>query len=394
MISLISLSNNAYAYNPLSYHGSMNRLSGGAGELFSRSGNSSLDNPSNLVLSKNKFQADFGISNFNYQFDPLQEQLTTGTISIPLAPSLSIAGNYRPKKRHWAIGISLIPLGVPGSKLTISSFPFRAGSIGIMSDFQIERSSFMTAVAAATKYKSIRFGFSFVLMNQDEKISVLSEINQDPVLSISTKSSYFLPRIGIGFSLGKIRVRMSYQHSMISSYSLSAEFAGVSANSDGKEYHPTKLSFSLLSEGIWSPYMSYSTELWSNGRDQHTAPIDQATSGSIPTDLINSHNLILGLRYKITKKRKVYFTASYHSGNKGAGTLNEDGTTKIAGMGAQDIPSLERMSMTLGFQSLTYGYKTASYLSFLNGEKSFETGTPAQGKYKLTSILLGTGVTL
>lgn len=388
----------AFGHDIFSYQGPAYRASGGAGQLFSRSGAAILHNPALQVKSPGDVTFDLGLSNWSYRFDPLDDSLSAGDIKLPVVPLVSLGAIYKPQ-RPFALGVIFIPLGLAGAKQDVNQFPFRSNGIKTMVDAEAESRSYKAGLGFAYSFgRKLQVGVGVVHHSFDQTLTLLSESTGEPVIDIRNRYQVQTYRLGFSGHFSRGVWGFSYQPAVSAEDKLTSTLAsGESGEGTGTQYLPQKAAFGLainLPKG-YTVYFNYLREWWIKGTYEHSDPLDRAVAETdVPTDFLDTNNLVLGLRARVSKGSFLFTSFSSFSGNKGPGVLDADGNTSFSGIGAQDFEALNRRHFNLGYQGRLWQKTFWAYLTYIHGTASAPLDTPGQGDYELKIVLVGSGMRL
>lgn len=376
------------------FQGPLTRASGGASEVFSRSGASVLHNPSHLVRRPSGGHFDLGLTQLTFSFDPKEEGIEAGEVSLPVVPLLSLGGHYR--WSNWAVGVIFVPLGLPGASQKIEDFPFRLGDVTATVDAKAEATSYLLGFGIAMRfYRSFSVGLRLLQRRVEESLELLSDQTGEPVLALDNRSDQWIPKLGLSGRVHKAHFGVSYQPEVKSAYQLSTQLAsGESGELKGDLYSPPIYSLGLAYRvhSLLTPYVQLSREEWVKGTYQNSDPLDKASYGDADaTDYLNTTNMTLGVRIHFKGRRSLYASYAFAQSNKGPGLYNDEQDILLSGVGSRDFEGLERKAYTVGFSDENRAYPYSAYLRYLSGEKTAPEGTPSQGSYELTVWMLGMG---
>ncbi|MFW7379909.1 MAG: hypothetical protein ACOH5I_13940 [Oligoflexus sp.] len=391
---IVLISSTAKSADIFELQGSYTKAHGGAGVIMSGSGTATLHNPANLwANSDSDYYVDFSPSKLDYQFTPPDPELPQGQISVPVAPFLSFGGSFKASNSPLAIGYYLAPTGI-GTTTKVDDFPASVNGQFQVASIESSAGGFKTGIGLAYKVMpSLCLGLSVLYDYSDNSTKIF--LRDAEFLNLVTRGRSIRTGLGARYEWsGFGSFALSFQPEKQLHYSLKAKVAGATpVQVFQKDFRPRSLGLGFRSEpiGRFEPYGQYTNERWVSATFIARSPT-QAINGEIPVEYLNTHNFVVGSRFRMMPRRNLVASYSSFQKNKGNGLFAADGSTVLMqGRGAQDFEALDRFHVTVGYESLGRSSDWLYYGAYIRGTATAEPDTPAAGFYELTILMLGFG---
>lgn len=385
----LGLSANSQAADIFEYQGAYLRAYGGAAVVMGRGGESVLQNPANLwASSRSDIYADLGLLSLSYKITTPDTNTKPGAISLPVLPLPSLGGSFKWGK--LAFGAMLLPTGI-GSTNKVEDFPIQVGGAYQTVDIEAAQRGFKLGVGAAYRATTnLSLGLSAVYDTffSDSKI----KLTETDAIATRSKAAFIRPIVGLRYRWPKVGIlALSYQFPKKYPYSLEIQaFEEPTQSFERTNYRPTVYSLGLHTRriGSFSFFGQYSYEVWVPATLFAQSP-NQAAAGDIDVEFLNTHNYVLGSRYRWSRGNFLSFSYSIYNKNKGPGLLSETGEILLNGRGPQDFEALDRYHLTLAYESNGKRSTQLYYASFIRASALNPEDTPNAGFYELSVYLLG-----
>lgn len=376
------------------FQGPYTRASGGAGLLESQGAAASLHNPANLSKLPSHTYFDLGLTHLKYQFAARGRRTDSGTLKTTV-PLLSFGGGLRIGEA-WTLGIALVPLGLKGQEIKTADFPVKIGRSLIVSDVSTQQASYKIAVGLGYDISpSLKLGIGAVYHENDNRTIVYGSNPDNPLFVIKERSQHIVPILGLAGQWKNISWAAAYTHPRSVPYSISLkEWGNEQQNATGETYQAGSFGFGLAYQmhPHFNPYGQYVFERWAPGQDRATSGILKVTEGDKGTDYRNTHNLVLGNKFRLAGRKTLYLSAASFDANKAAGVKDDNGDILYEGVKLRDFEGLARIQATAGMSYRLWERKTTSYLSYMQAAADAPVGSPSEGTYKLHVYMLGSAI--
>ncbi len=357
-----------------------------------RGGESVLLNPANLwASSASDAYVDFALLNLNYKVTTPEPGIKPGQITIPVLPLPSVGGNY--KFGHLAIGSMLLPTGI-GSTTKVEDFPVELDGKYQVVSVAASQKGYKAGLGLAYKIGSkLSLGVS-AIYDTSETTSTINLTENDAIVT-KTNAKFIRPVIGLRYVWSGVGTfALSYQAKKEIPYTISiVAFGAEPQYLERRNYRPTVYGLGLQTRrfGAMRFYGQYSYEVWVPAT-LFAQPPNNALASESQVEFLNTHNYVLGGRYRLASKNTLGFSYGAYSKNKGPGLLSEKREILMGGRGAQDFEALDRTHLTASYE--IPGKKTdwVTYASFIRGSALNPEGeSPNAGYYELRILMLGIG---
>ncbi len=391
ILSLL-LSSPALGHDIFEYQGPYTKAHGGAGIVMSKSGEAVFHNPASLWATETSdLFFDISPSRITYGVTTPDPALKPGVVTVPLAPLLSLGASGKDPDSGLAGGVIFIPTGA-GTVTKVKDFPVSVQGQYQNFDVESEQTGYKIGLGAAYRIgSSLSLGLSLVQDYSGNKSRIFN--SKENYLRFQSSSRSLRPVLGMRYTreglgtLGLVYQAASQQH-----YSL--KYAAFDSKTEQETYRKTYraavigVGLELREFGLFRPYGQYTYEKWVPATFLAQTPA-QAFAGTAAVEYLNSHNYILGTRYRLAPEKHLTFAYSFFGKNKGAGFNGPDGQAVMQGRGGQDFDALDRKHFTAGIELAGKSSDLLFYGSYIKASAFSPPETPSAGFYDLTILMIG-----
>ena len=386
---LLATQTSLWANDIFEYQGPQTRAYGGAGVIMGSGGESVLANPANLMArAQSDLYVDLSLLRLDYKITNPDPTIKPSRIVLPVLPLPSLGGSWH--KSKWSLGFMFLPTGI-GSKNKVKDFNLEMDGVNQTVDIDASQKGFKVGLGLAHQLTS-QFSLGISVIYDQFATESTIKLTQTDAIATRTDAKFWRPVVGLRYlwsSLGTLA--MSYQFKKEYAYALEVDaFAEETQKFERHNYRPTVYSLGALTRSMRSIsfFGQYSYEVWVPATFTAQSP-NQALAGDTDVEFLNTHNYILGLRYRSARASHVAFSFSKFGKNKGPGLLSESGKVLLSGRGPQDFESLDRYHLTLSHGKTSKSSTWTGYGSFIRATALNPENTPNAGFYEMTIYLAG-----
>lgn len=379
---------------PILGYGQRTQQAAGAGQTQSRGAPAILHNPANLVMSRHEVYYEINYLNLLHRYTPAEEKYPIAEIKVG-APPVAVGGAYHKRKKPWAAGIMMIPLGT-GDETKIEKVPLQTGTtVSIFDEVSRGQAGYQLGFGYARRFKK-RYTFGLALNMLTESYTVKAVNDTVTLMDADYSGTFWQYKLGTRIAVSRrLKLGVSYTSAIKKEYSGSVIISGVETNSPPKEYIPSSLGFGVQYRLNQISY--FFDTLYEFHEDAKTYVQGPFPGGPEETDLKNAYLLSVGGRYYSMMRHQSFVGAfGMATGNKGDGLIveNADGFPEVIVTGGGqfgDMEAIPHKIYTFGWTYSKRSYEINAMFKYLTGQRIVADGLVGEGFYQVKTTTLGVG---
>lgn len=352
------------------------------------------NNPANIIITKwLEFYGDLSLVNFDYTYtrsgyDPVGIKAT--------APPVNFGVSFKPNSKI-AIGVFMTPRPAVAPQL-IKNLPQDLGGEVTVVDIEARQGSFITAFGMGFKINNkLALGVSGVETAEDSQIIVREAGTTDDkgaLLGMRYIGSFMQFMVGFrAIPASRLTIAGSYKTSVAKTYSGSLILKGdLDDKVSRKGYAPSVLALGTeFRLGVPAIFGEVRREGWATGRANVSAGLPGSPSSTALKDALI---FVLGGRFKFNDNHSTSGSFGMYQSNVGNGTpiSNTNSSSAVAGPQFGEFDALDRTMFSASYRYIGKKTDLTGGFNFISGSRTVGENYPGEGRYSLTVLTIGAGI--
>jgi hypothetical protein len=376
------------------FSGASSTFESGLSQTNTRGAVAVANNPANTIITKRiELYGDFSLVNFDYQYSrpgyaPVGIKAT--------APPINFGVSFKPNSKI-AMGVFMTPRPAVAPQVVKNVPQDLSGEVTVV-DIEAKQGSFITAFGLGFKVNNnLAIGFSGIETAEDSQLIVRDAGTTDDknaLLGMRLQGSFVQFLIGFrSMPSRQLTLAGSYKTAVAKKYSGTLIIKGDQDDRvNRKGYAPGVISLGAEYRlGVPVVFGEMRREMWSAGASSFSSGLPGAPS---KTALQDTFILVAGGRFKLRETQVASASLGMYGANVGNGTPTSKTATSNAVAGPQfgDFDSMNRTMFSVSYRYIAKKLDIMGGLNFISGSRNVPENYPGAGRYSLTVLTLGAGV--